>query len=92
MKFISAFLKFLMKFICISVLKWALFNEDFFFLVRVCTVIKTGRIILLPVLNTVEYVSFQICYQHIKIGFLNQLTMRWHFHGLLYDIRIYLYI
>jgi len=50
---------------------------------------------MLPsVLNNVEYVSFQICYQHIKIGFLNQLTMRWHSHGLLCDIirMIYKYV
>jgi len=50
---------------------------------------------MLPsVVNTVEYVSLQICYQHIKIGFLNQLTMRRHFHGLLCDIlrMIYKYV
>ena len=50
---------------------------------------------MLPsVLNTVEYVSFQICYQHIKTGFLNQLTMKRHSHGLLFDIirMIYKYL
>jgi len=50
---------------------------------------------MLPsVLNTVKYVLFQICYQRIKIGFLNQLTMRLHSHGLLCDIigMIYKYV